>query len=84
MATNVRPKSDRRKTPAAIQMLAQGATESVAVSESDIARRAFELYCARGGQDGDALSDWLRAEQELMKTVVQPRKRSSRKSAPLD
>jgi hypothetical protein len=35
------------------------------VSESDIARRAFEVYCARGGQPGSALDDWLQAEREL-------------------
>jgi Protein of unknown function (DUF2934) len=29
-----------------------------------IRARAYELFCARGGQDGDDVSDWLRAEVE--------------------
>jgi hypothetical protein len=30
-----------------------------------IARRAHEIYEARGGQHGKALDDWLRAEREI-------------------
>jgi Protein of unknown function (DUF2934) len=30
-----------------------------------IARRALEIYEARGGQDGKALEDWLQAEREI-------------------
>jgi DUF2934 family protein len=32
---------------------------------SDVAQRAYELYEARGRQDGLDIDDWLRAEQEL-------------------
>lgn len=35
------------------------------VNPEDVARRAFELYCARGRKDGYALDDWLSAEREL-------------------
>jgi Protein of unknown function (DUF2934) len=35
------------------------------VTENDIARRAFELYCDRGREDGHDLADWLNAEREL-------------------
>ena len=35
------------------------------VTESDIARRAFELYCDRGCLDGHDVDDWLTAEREL-------------------
>jgi len=35
------------------------------IQDEDIARRAFELYEARGCQDGHDLEDWLQAEQEL-------------------
>jgi hypothetical protein len=38
---------------------------STEIQEEDIARRAFELYEARGCQDGHDLEDWLQAEQEL-------------------
>ncbi len=30
-----------------------------------IAKRAHELYEARGGRDGKDLDDWLRAEREI-------------------
>ncbi len=34
-------------------------------SHAEIARRAFELYQARGGAHGSDLNDWLCAEHEL-------------------
>ena len=34
-------------------------------SRDAIAKRAFELFVARGGANGNAFEDWLRAEQEL-------------------
>jgi hypothetical protein len=35
------------------------------VTDGDIARRAFELYCERGPEDGHDVDDWLNAEREL-------------------
>jgi hypothetical protein len=35
------------------------------VTEGDIARSAFELYCDRGREDGHDVDDWLNAEREL-------------------
>jgi hypothetical protein len=35
-----------------------------------IARRAYELYEARGREDGHDLEDWLRAEAEIMGEVA--------------
>jgi hypothetical protein len=32
---------------------------------SRIARRAHEIYLARGGEHGKALEDWLQAEREV-------------------
>ena len=32
----------------------------------DVAKRAFELYCERGRQDGYDVQDWLQAERELL------------------
>ena len=32
---------------------------------SRIARRAHEIYEARGGEHGKALEDWLQAEREI-------------------
>jgi hypothetical protein len=36
-----------------------------AVTEHDIARRAYELFLARGRGHGHDIEDWLQAEQEL-------------------
>jgi hypothetical protein len=35
------------------------------VTEHDIARRAYDLYLARGHEHGHDLDDWLQAEREL-------------------
>ena len=35
------------------------------VTEGDIARRAYELYCDRGREDGHDVDDRLSAEREL-------------------
>jgi hypothetical protein len=37
----------------------------LAVTKDVIAQRAYELYVARGGEDGHHLEDWLQAEREL-------------------
>jgi hypothetical protein len=42
----------------------------LALGEYDIARRAFELYCARGQRDGHDLDDWLQAERDLNQPVT--------------
>jgi hypothetical protein len=60
----IRTKSPARRMRSTVPMEV-GHTMSQTMSEADIARRAFELYLARGGSEGDALSDWYRAEQEL-------------------
>jgi len=44
---------------------------------TEIERRAYELYLERGGQDGHAVDDWIRAERELGAQVgsqVEPRR----------
>ena len=33
----------------------------------EVARRAYELYQARGGEPGHELEDWLQAEGEISK-----------------
>jgi hypothetical protein len=53
----------------------------------DIARRAFELYCARGCEDGHDVQDWLEAERQLRQATatveLQPRPaRKPRSSGP--
>jgi len=49
----MRVKPDRRRT-------------ARVVADRDIARRAYELYMQRGGEDGHDLEDWLQAERELL------------------
>ena len=41
------------------------ASETVNPSSAEIAKRAFEIYCERGGLDGNDVQDWLQAEREL-------------------
>ena len=35
------------------------------VTDEEVARRAYELYEQRGGEDGRAWDDWFQAEREL-------------------
>ena len=35
------------------------------VSRDEIARRAYEIYVQRGGENGKDVEDWLRAEKEV-------------------
>ncbi len=38
------------------------------VTQEEIAIRAYDLYSARGYEDGHDLDDWLQAERELRET----------------
>jgi hypothetical protein len=66
-----KPKIERKRTVKAAAQAPEAAPTVVAesgavgVSADEIARRAFEVYCARGGEPGRALEDWLQAEREL-------------------
>jgi hypothetical protein len=44
-------------------------TRSASPTRDEIARRAFELYCERGCQDGYDVQDWVQAERELQETA---------------
>src|ERR1051326_6868948 len=55
--------SQRRQTDTLVTM-SNVKTPAVA-SDSDIARRAYQLYEERGGGHGHDLDDWLQAEREL-------------------
>lgn len=35
------------------------------ITSDDVARRAYDLYLARGRADGHDVDDWLEAEREL-------------------
>jgi hypothetical protein len=38
---------------------------AAAIDRDRLAQRAYELYLARGGSDGQDMEDWLNAEREL-------------------
>jgi|AAFX01.1.fsa_nt_gi hypothetical protein len=46
-----------------------GDTTAANVDRERVARRAYELYLARGGAHGRAMDDWLTAERELRPRV---------------
>ena len=43
-----------------------------AITPELIRCRAYEIFCARDGQGGDNVSDWLQAERELGQAKSQP------------
>lgn len=45
------------------------ASREAAELQARIAKRAYELFEQRGGQDGYALEDWLQAEREVRGTA---------------
>jgi len=38
-------------------------------TEEQIRLRAYQIYLARNGGPGDAMSDWIQAERELMEEM---------------
>ena len=51
-------------------MKAESRTKPVVIPEppsfeEEIRQRAYELFEARGGEEGHELEDWLRAEEEI-------------------
>jgi hypothetical protein len=49
--------------------LAAHTVKGASPEPSRIAERAYELYVDRDRQDGGAVEDWLKAEQQLLATV---------------
>ena len=43
------------------------ALEEIHPNRDELARRAYQLYQARGGEPGHELEDWLQAEREINK-----------------
>jgi hypothetical protein len=54
-------KAKNTSAPLEIKLAAKPAAPSVEAT----AKRAYELYLARGGEHGRDAEDWLRAEAEL-------------------
>ena len=49
---------------------AAGDTTASNIDRERLAARAYELYLARGGADGQDMEDWLAAERELRQGAV--------------
>lgn len=67
-------KSAKRKTHDAVTTIAGRSSKplphlAVPVTDSEIARRAYNLYVARGREHGYDVEDWLQAERELQGAV---------------
>jgi hypothetical protein len=50
-------------------------------SHGEVARRAYELFLARGAQHGADLHDWLEAERQLMSGVQRSPKKPTATSS---
>jgi hypothetical protein len=66
-------KTKRKKTPVtphnqATRTLATAAVERLESLEQTIRQRAYELYDARGREQGHHIEDWLQAEAEVTET----------------
>ena len=48
------------------------------LGEEQIRQRAYEIYLAREDREGDEVSDWLLAEQELAESNTQPAAKKAR------
>jgi hypothetical protein len=62
-------KSARKATPNVLTMPIPASTAGAGNLAADIAKRAFEIYCERGCQDGHDVEDWLQAERELQEAA---------------
>jgi DUF2934 family protein len=62
-------KSTKKKTNNLLTMPTPASTVQ-STAATDVASRAFELYCARGCQGGHDVEDWLQAERELHGTAT--------------
>ena len=72
MESTSRPKTERRKEERAVAPPPMTVSIARSISRAEIARRAFEYFCARGRTHGQDLDDWLRAERELVSPPSSP------------
>ena len=60
-----KPKKTNARTVTAADHAPDSLVHSTNVTDSDVARRAHELYHARGSEHGHDVDDWIVAEREL-------------------
>ena len=68
-STSTRKTTKNLLTMPAPASTAQVRSQSTHPTDTDIAKRAFELYCDHGRQGGRDVEDWLQAERELRETA---------------
>jgi hypothetical protein len=64
----------KRKTDDAVVTVANRSSKAppnrvAQAADSDVARRAYDLYLSRGREHGHDAEDWLQAQRELRETV---------------
>lgn len=70
MAKPANNKTKRTETAAAAGgSTAPGPNGSAPVTDAHVARRAYDLYLARGCEPGHDVEDWLQAERDLRGAV---------------
>lgn len=70
--TSGRPAARRRRGSPIPASNPEGTSLASTIFHEEIAARAYELFLARGGQHGDDLADWFRAEAEVLRERSQP------------
>ena len=58
------PRTPRKKSVSKSNIIRMPATMA-ALRDEEIARRAYEIFLTRGGEQGHDVDDWLQAEREL-------------------
>jgi hypothetical protein len=65
MMAKAKPRKTATVLPIDLDSQTSRAARPYTITDSDVARRAFEIYCERGAQHGHDLEHWLQAESEL-------------------
>jgi hypothetical protein len=65
-----KPPTRKNGAPSAASDRAPRPSPGPTPNHSDIARRAYDLYLARGGAHGNDVTDWLQAEGELRQAAL--------------
>lgn len=66
---NAKKKTDELQASAPAEQQADGTPYASGDTQSRIQQRAYELWQQRGGGDGSADQDWLRAEAEVNSAI---------------
>ena len=79
MARPANSKAKRADASVANGATTSGPNQSAPVTDVDVARRAYDLYLARGTEPGHDVEDWLQAERDLRGAVerLTPDRRSA-------